>query len=230
MAPGGRYNQDFWQEVDFTSYSLATLTFFWRYEDIDYDVPDNGQDALEVWVGNPSDPDSWDLIWESPINVDPSDGPVVSPWMLVQVAGDVTKIGKLTFRFHLRNAGNGGEPNGPGDDPKIFEYGQRTIAFIDDASLEGFVSVTDFLGRITADVRWLLEHGVLATGEANSLSVKLDAAIRSIDGENTVAATGRLGAFVNEVAALQRSRRLSSEYSQALIARGNAAIDFLGGQ
>ncbi len=99
LAPGAMGDREIWQEVDFTGYSLATLSFWWRYEAIDFDEVDNGRDALEVWIGDPSDSNSWDRIWESPINVDPSDGPVVSPWMFVTLSGDVAKIGKLTFRF-----------------------------------------------------------------------------------------------------------------------------------
>ena len=54
LAPGGLGSEEIWQEVDFTGYSLATLSFWWRYEAIDYDDQDNGRDAIEVFVGDPN--------------------------------------------------------------------------------------------------------------------------------------------------------------------------------
>ena len=146
--------------------------------------------------------------------------------MFVTLSGDVADTGKLTFRFRLRNDGEEGEPvwaepeNGP-------THGQQTVAFIDDASLEAAVSITHFLENVNAIVDSLRDSGSLNGGQANSLSVKLDTAIRKIDRKNTKAATGQLNAFMNEVAALERSGRLSSAQSQSLIDPVSFVIELL---
>ncbi len=135
LAPGGLGDADLWQEVDFTGYTFATVSFWWRYEARDFNVADAGQDELQLLVGDP-DPQAtwWETIWESPIDVDPSDGDVLSPWMFETLSGDVTGSGKLTFRFHLLNSGSGGEYVSPSTPP--YTGGQMTVAFIDDAAVE----------------------------------------------------------------------------------------------
>ena len=227
LAPGGMGNQQIWQEVNFTGYSLATLSFWWRYEAIDWDVDDYGRDQLEleVWDPNENTPE-WDTIWSSPINVDPSDGQVVSPWMFVTFSGGGADLRNLTFRFSLRNAGEEGEGNWPQTEAP-FDHGQQTVVFIDDASLKAAVSITDFLGNIAAIVDSLEDSGSLNDGEVNSLSVKLDAAIRAIDRNDTVAAAGQLNAFINEVTAMEKSSRLSPAQSQSLIGPASYAIELL---
>ncbi len=227
MAPGGFGSAHISQDVTFAGYSLATLSFWWRYEALDWDVPDNGRDAflVEILDQSENNPD-WRVIWTSPINVDPSDGVVVSPWMFATISGEVANISEVTFRFRLRNDGAEGEALGPGDNPP-FAYGQQTSAFMDDVSLEAAVSVADFLGKITANVQFLWDSGVLNKGQANSLSVKLDAAIRTVDQINTNAAAGQLKAFINEVTAMERSGRLSSAQSQSLATPASFAIEYL---
>jgi hypothetical protein len=102
-----------------------------------------------------------------------------------------------------------------------------STAFIDDASLMAAVSITDFLGNIDASVHSLRDSGSLNDGQANSLSVKLDAAVRAIGGKNVVAAVGQLKAFNNEVAALEKSGRLSPAQSQSLVSPASYAIGVL---
>jgi titin len=62
----------------------------------------------------------------------------------------------------------------------------------------------------------------LNAGQQNSLSAKLNAALRSAARGDTNATCGQLGAFINEVAALQRSRRIDAPAASALIGLAGA--------
>lgn len=64
----------------------------------------------------------------------------------------------------------------------------------------------------------------LGFGERTSLVTKIIAAIADIERGHENAARGSLGAFSNEVAALERSGRLPSADAAALIAASNAII------
>jgi hypothetical protein len=139
MAPGGLGDADLWQEVDFTGWSEVTLSFWWRFEALDFNEDDIGRDVLQLWIGTDDSPNPWwDTIWEAPINVDPEDGHVLSGWMFETLSGDVSGLGRVTFCFHLKNAGGwDGGPGGEFVSPETLPYtsGQLTVAFIDDASL-----------------------------------------------------------------------------------------------
>jgi len=203
LAPGGMGTQEIWQEVDFTGYSYATLSFWWRYAAIDLDAADNGRDMLEVFVGQPNSQNPWwDRILYAPINVDPSDGPIVSPWMFLTLSGDVIDAGNLTFRFRIRNdQASGGEPAGP--TPENPTYGQLTVLFLDDVSVKAATSMTDMIEIINDGVEALKRSENLSDGLGNSLSMKLQAAYYSIERKNSKSATGQLKAFLNEVADLE---------------------------
>jgi hypothetical protein len=57
----------------------------------------------------------------------------------------------------------------------------------------------------------------LSAGDINALSAKLNSAVASLDRGNENAAEGQLGAFVHQVNALIRSRRLTAAQGQILI-------------
>ena len=64
-------------------------------------------------------------------------------------------------------------------------------------------------------------------GQTNSLIAKLEAAQRSLLDQKSRPANGQLGAFINEVQALQRSRRIDTETASSLIASAQAILDLL---
>jgi hypothetical protein len=66
--------------------------------------------------------------------------------------------------------------------------------------------------------------GALRHGEARSLRAKCDSAERSAASGHTKPARNKLKAFIHEVRAMLRSRRMSSALGQALIASANARI------
>ena len=61
----------------------------------------------------------------------------------------------------------------------------------------------------------------LPSGTANSLIVKLQAAANALDRDNTQAACGSLGAFINEVNA-QKGKKLTSAQADSLLAGSRA--------
>jgi len=77
--------------------------------------------------------------------------------------------------------------------------------------------IADLMGSI----RTLTSIGVINPGQANSLIVKLIAASQAIDASSTGEAVGQLQAFVNEVAASERSGRLADPFSLSLISAIN---------
>ena len=62
----------------------------------------------------------------------------------------------------------------------------------------------------------------LNAGEQNSLSAKLNAAVRSAARGEVMATCGQLGAFRNEIEALRRARRLDTSAASALVALSHA--------
>ena len=72
------------------------------------------------------------------------------------------------------------------------------------------------ISRARAAVAAFAESGALNNGQANSLRVKLDAAVRSIERGSVTAAAGQLEAFLNEIDALVRSGRLTRSQVDAV--------------
>jgi hypothetical protein len=66
--------------------------------------------------------------------------------------------------------------------------------------------------------------GALRHGEARSLRAKCDSAEASVASGHTKAARNKLKAFIHEVHAMLRSRRISSTLGQELIDSANARI------
>jgi pullulanase-type alpha-1,6-glucosidase len=73
-------------------------------------------------------------------------------------------------------------------------------------------------------VQALVDSEVLNQGQGDSLIVKLQAAIQSLNRGNTIAASNQLSAFTHEVAALQKASVLNAEQAQALI---DTAMDII---
>jgi len=78
--------------------------------------------------------------------------------------------------------------------------------------------------QIVSSVNDLLTSGAISPGTANSLMAKLRAALRQLDAGKTAAAAGQLKAFINEVNALIRSRRLSLQQAQPLLDAAHSAL------
>jgi uncharacterized repeat protein (TIGR01451 family) len=83
--------------------------------------------------------------------------------------------------------------------------------------------------KLIVDVKTLVLHGALSPGEGNALIAKLEAAQAQLDRGRTEPARNALGAFVKEVEALQRSRRLDAETARGLIDAARDAIASLRG-
>ena len=75
------------------------------------------------------------------------------------------------------------------------------------------------------NVEALVAQGVLNAGQGNALSSKLRAALQQLERGNARAAANQINAFINQVDALIRSRRLSPQQGQLLI---DAAMNILG--
>jgi len=80
------------------------------------------------------------------------------------------------------------------------------------------------IAAISAMIDQLVADGKLSKGNANSLTSKLDAALKQIANENVTAARNQLEAFINEVDAAERSGRLSAADAAALRAEANRVI------
>jgi probable HAF family extracellular repeat protein len=81
---------------------------------------------------------------------------------------------------------------------------------------------------LTDKVNALVSSGALASGLANGLRAKLDAATRQLNAGNATAARNILQAFINQVAALIKTGKLSAADGQMLIDAATNAINQLG--
>lgn len=110
-----------------------------------------------------------------------------------------------------------------------------TVTVSDDAGGSGSATATVNVESTAAAVQALdraisdlLARGDIAHGEANALGATLDAAARQIARGNPNAASGELGAFINQVNAAVQSGRLSAGAGQALIALAQRIIQAMG--
>jgi len=85
--------------------------------------------------------------------------------------------------------------------------------------------ITALIGRVAA----LVDAHVLGVGEGTALNAKLQAAQRSLQHGARDVAVNQLHAFINQVNALQRSERLTSDQADALRDAALAAVATLGG-
>lgn len=80
-------------------------------------------------------------------------------------------------------------------------------------------------GQFEALISQIESLSTLNTGQKNSLISKLEAAQRSLAGGNGNAARGQLNAFINEVQAIERSRRLDAATADSLITQVQGIIN-----
>ncbi len=88
---------------------------------------------------------------------------------------------------------------------------------------------TERLDFIRGDIQDLVAGGVLNAGEGNSLTVKLDAAIKKLGENQPRVAVNQLLAFVNQVKALVQSGRLTPAQGQFLIDQVRSIIAQING-
>jgi DNA/RNA endonuclease G (NUC1)/PKD repeat protein len=102
-----------------------------------------------------------------------------------------------------------------------------TVTVTDDGGLVGTRTATVTVLTAQQGIAGLIAQvdGMVSGGAANSLDAKLRAASASLDRGNTAAATGQLGAFINEVRAMVQSGRLSQANGDALIAAAQRILD-----
>ncbi len=77
---------------------------------------------------------------------------------------------------------------------------------------------------IKGEVNALITQGVLNKGQGNALTTKLDGALAKLERGNTKAAANQLHAFVNQVNAFRKSKKLSSDQAKSLVDKANAVI------
>jgi hypothetical protein len=119
------------------------------------------------------------------------------------------------------------------DDPLVrtSSFATATGAFtVPERTAAVFWSYRSAAGQIRlliADIDALQASGELSGGQANSLRAKLRAALRQAERGNDNAAENQVGAFLNEVRALERSGRLTAEQAAALSANASLVIEEL---
>ncbi|MFC1628973.1 hypothetical protein ACFL3H_07665 [Gemmatimonadota bacterium] len=82
----------------------------------------------------------------------------------------------------------------------------------------------DQITRLVLEIKSLVDSGVMEQGESNSLSAKLEGAIRSMEKGNTGASINQLQAFINQIEAMIRSGRIETGKGQSLI---NTTLDLI---
>jgi hypothetical protein len=84
------------------------------------------------------------------------------------------------------------------------------------------------IAALIAQIEALVAGGELAGNKANPLINKLEQALAKLEGEQTNAACGQLGAFLNQVNAYIGNGTLTAAQGQALIAAVNAVRADIG--
>lgn len=138
----------------------------------------------------------------------------------VPVAGDdaVSTLYGMPVAVHV--LANDSDADGDGLSVEAVTQGGRgSVA----ANGDGTVTYTPPLTPVDS-LKTLVDGLGLNKGQANSLRVKLDAASRSMARGNMNAASGQIGAFINEVEALERSGRISASAAAALLAEAATAL------
>ena len=112
-----------------------------------------------------------------------------------------------------------------------------TVTVLDDASgmgtqtatvrVESSAAAMGALGQAVSDLR---THGDISRGEASAFGATIDAATRALARGDVAAATGSLGAFINQVQAAVQAGRLSASAGATLIALAQRILAALGPQ
>ncbi len=101
------------------------------------------------------------------------------------------------------------------------DTGTRTAVVVVQTAAQGTQGIQDMVSGMVA-------NGTLASNDANGLNATLAAARTSIERDRP-SASNQLGAFINQVQALQGSGRISPAAAQQLIAAANRVIRSIGG-
>jgi hypothetical protein len=96
--------------------------------------------------------------------------------------------------------------------------------YVEDTFVVTVLSASQQLTNLCVIVNQLRDDGVLNQGNANSLCVKLDNAEKSRAKGNTTAAVNQISAFINEVNALRKAKKLTDVQADSLIDGANAII------
>jgi hypothetical protein len=100
--------------------------------------------------------------------------------------------------------------------------------FLDSTSapfIQAVLSARDQIVLLIGQVDHLVNDGVLNGGNGNALTVKLKAALASLDAGKTSTAVNQLNAFINQVVGLLNSSKLTADLAQPLLDAANQAID-----
>jgi len=81
--------------------------------------------------------------------------------------------------------------------------------------------------QLIDEIEELINSDIINAGQANSLISKLSITLDSLDENNVNASSGKLGAFINEIEAFIKSKKLTSEVGQPLIDIAQSIIDSL---
>lgn len=99
LAPYGGFNTAVSQEVDFTGYSSATLSFWWRYEALRADSSPQEFDSFLLISGPLNDEH---IIGGVPLTIYP-DTYYLSDWTYVSMTFDVTNLTNQRYTFRIIN-------------------------------------------------------------------------------------------------------------------------------
>lgn len=97
------------------------------------------------------------------------------------------------------------------------------------ADLPTPLTPTERVEELTTSIESLVAEGLLSAADAEQLTTKLDAVNAKLANGDLNAAVNNLGAFINKVNALVRSRRLSVVTGEQLTADANALIGQISG-
>jgi len=88
-------------------------------------------------------------------------------------------------------------------------------------------SPTAQIMALRAEVEHLVDVGVLKKGQGHALMTKLDGALQKLERGNTRAAANQLHAFVNQVEAFHKARKLTTAQAQPLLEQARDVIEQL---
>jgi len=94
-----------------------------------------------------------------------------------------------------------------------------------DPLIQTVLSARDQIVLLIGQVDNLVNDGVPNSGNCNALTVKLMAAIASLDAGKITTAVNQLNAFINQVVGLLNSSKLTADQAQPLLDVANQAID-----
>jgi hypothetical protein len=92
------------------------------------------------------------------------------------------------------------------------------------AMVQHVLSAQQQAALLVNQVNSLVASGILNAGNGNALTVKLNAAMSSLDAGNKTAGVNQLNAFINQVQALSKSGKLTASQAKMFIDAAGEAI------